>query len=441
MTTAPGLDEAIARTLAAEGEAVREFLRSNRSDTHLRLFDYLLQQTLDGHRPKEAEIAEGVLYDSHDADSTHGSRIRVGIHRLRKKLETFYADRPGPRIVIPHGEYGLVLETPEVAARSDPPPPPPRATALRQRPSLWFVGIALLLANAALAWVWFGDGATGNRTSLRTSLWRGFDATQPTRVVLGDYFMYMSTSADGKLEIPMQDLSIFEVDGFYERLSLDPLFNRDPMTGDDATVSVMDGNAHTVSVDVLEAVSTLWPSIESYAPRAVSASSVDAAMMKSANIVYVGALDGLSPLIGDPLFRVSRFRCTDTCYELVDKQTERRFLSGSPYLLRDQVVPRHDYGYIASFPGPSGKRILVISGTGDAGVRQMVTLATDPKRLQQLGQRIGGDFTSFEALYQVRTMFAQSYQSTLLMAHPIDTSGVWDTTAPLDWQPAPRDED
>jgi len=106
--------------------------------------------------------------------------------------------------------------------------------------------------------------------------------------------------------------------------------------------------------------------------------------------------------------------------------------------LADQIIPRRDYGYIASFPGPSGKQILVLSGTGEAGVMQMVNLATnDPVRLRELGQRIGGKFGSFEALYQVRTMFSQSYQSTLLSAHPIDMSKVWDKTRPLGRLDAP----
>lgn len=429
--------DAAARTLAEEGRAVRDFIKSNRSDALLQLFDYLLQESIQGRRPKEAEIAEEVFRDSHEAASAHGSRIRVGIHRLRKKLEVYYADKSGARIVIPHGEYCLLLDVPDGPASGTEAAPGPADSRATKEHSLLLFAIALLCANVALTWYYFKDTAGVGTGSLRSTLWRGFDSGKSTRIIFGDYFMFLTKNAESGMEEPTQDLSIYNIDGFYDRTSKGPESDANIMDGDSRYVSVMAGNHHTVSMDVLEAISRLWPVIRKYKASPIAASELDASTMESANIIYVGALDALTPLIGDPLFQVSQFGCADTCYELVEKRTGRHFISASPYLLGDQIVPRHDYGYIASFPGPSGQRILVISGTGDAGVREMVSLAMDPKRLQQLGRQIEGRFASFEALYQVRTMFSQSYQSKLLIAHPINMAGVWDNTKPMNWHPAP----
>ncbi len=415
--------------LVAEGRAVREFIKSNRSSTLLILFDFLLEQSLLGRRPKEIEIAEVVFQETIEGTGAQGSRVRVGVHRLRKKLELYYEDKPGPRIVIPQGEYTLLL-VPAESASDIAMPEVGADTQLRsgRKASMWIAALALVLGNIVVAGIYFSDRLGFGYQSVRSTLWRGFEQGQPTTIVTGDYFMFLSKDDSGKFDELTQDLSINNPDDFYERISIDPTFDH----------KLMDGNSHTVSSESLEAVSALWPVIRPFHANPVSASQLDAGTMKSSNIIYVGAIDGLTPLIGSPLFQASQFRCAETCYELVDKTNGKRFLSASPYLLADQIIPRRDYGYIASFPGPSGKQILVLSGTGEAGVMQMVNLATnDPVRLRELGQRIGGKFGSFEALYQVRTMFSQSYQSTLLSAHPIDMSKVWDKTRPLGRLDAP----
>ncbi|MBU0556359.1 MAG: hypothetical protein KKD64_02345 [Alphaproteobacteria bacterium] len=420
-------DDDADRALAEEGRAVRDFIKSNRSNTLLCLFDFLLQQSLEGRRPKETDIAEQVFQESHEWANSQGSRVRVGVHRLRKKLDLYYADKPGARIVIPQGEYGLLLKSSDDLDDDEEAPPAEADTGTRRKIGLWVAAVALVLGNVTLAGLYFKDRMGFGDNTVRSTLWRGFDTKVPTKIVVGDYFMFLSKDDGSDVYHPTQDLSIYNADGFYARVSGE--------TG--STDRFMEGNPYTVSVDTLAAASDLWPILTRYKPQPVTASDVNAEIMKSSNIIYVGALDALSPLIGNPLFQASQFRCADTCYELVDKKSGRHFLSASPYLLGDQIIPRHDYGYIASFPGPSGKRILVISGTGDAGVRQMVGLAMDPRRLQQLSRRIGGDFSSFEALFQVRTMFSQNYQSSLLIAHPINTAKVWDKTNPMNWHPAP----
>ena len=409
--------DANAETLAGEGRKVRAFIASNRSDALLRLFDFLLQQSIEGRRPKETEIAEEIFRDGVAGSGGQGSRARVGIHRLRKKLDLYYADKPGARLVIPQGGYGFVIKLPE-APRNAEMPAENASKRMRFGTAIWLGASTLLLMNAILAWLHFGD-AGGLPAPARSLLWQSMDGGKnPTVIALGDYFLFVSKQNDNGSEEVTQDLSIDSADKFYEYVTSTP----------GVRGKVRNEDLHAVSSDIVGSISDLWRYLKADRPVAVASSALDPDMMESSNIVYVGALDALSPLLSNPLFQASRFSCGTTCYELVDKPSGRRFLSDSPYLLDDGVIPRRDYGYIASYPGPSGNRILIVSGTGDAGVRQMVRIVTDPKRLEEVCKQIGGKFESFEALYHVRTMFNRTYSSSLVIARPINTERMWDMT-------------
>ena len=78
-----------------------------------RLFEFLLGRS-GGSAPKELEIAVAVFNKKSDFDIGQDALVRVYVHKLRKKLEEFYLRNPGERrLVIPKGEYRLVVEAPE----------------------------------------------------------------------------------------------------------------------------------------------------------------------------------------------------------------------------------------------------------------------------------------------------------------------------------------
>ena len=96
-----------------------------RSDTVPRLFAYLLQQSREGRVPKELEIAHAVFNKDERFDVATDSIVRVYVHKLRRKLEDHYSRTPDrPRLVVPKGEYRLVVEAPGVTLESAAPPAP-----------------------------------------------------------------------------------------------------------------------------------------------------------------------------------------------------------------------------------------------------------------------------------------------------------------------------
>jgi hypothetical protein len=412
---------AVVATLESEGHKVRSFIASNRSDTLLRLFDFLLQRSIEGDRPREAEIAEEIFGVGVTTSEGQGSRVRVGIHRLRKKLDLYYADNPGPRLFIPQGEYGFVIKS----ADEEIVPAVPASAVQRSIRALWLAVGMIVLINLAFAWFQLGGTAGFADRSRRSALWEPFDSKKrPTIIAIGDYFMFMSSQNHPGVEEVTQDLSIDTIDAFYEYVA----------STAGARENVRNMNLYAVSSDILGSIGSLWSYLGEKGLKPVASSDLDAGMLKSSNVVYVGALDALTPLLGNPLFQASKFSCSNNCYELVDKSSGKRFLSDSPYILDDMIIPRRDYGYIASYPGPSGNQIVVISGTGDAGVAQMMNVVTDPKKIQDLRKKIGGNFKSFEALFQVRTMFNQSYNSSLVLARPLNADPIWDKTKRRSWR-------
>src|SRR6185437_11560934 len=100
-----------------------------RSDGLNRLFDYLAERGAEGARPKEFEVAAAVFGRTSAFDGSQDASVRVAVHRLRRKLDEFYAgpgrDEP-VRLCIPKGEYRMVAEPradAEVAATPAAPRP------------------------------------------------------------------------------------------------------------------------------------------------------------------------------------------------------------------------------------------------------------------------------------------------------------------------------
>ncbi|WP_138918488.1 hypothetical protein [Nitrospirillum viridazoti] len=413
-TSAP---DATSHALAEEAREVRDFIASNRSETLLRLFDFLLRQSVEGRRPKETEIAVEVFPGGPAASGIQGSQVRVGIYRLRKKLDLYYADKPGKRLVIPQGEYGFVLKLPDASSHNEKAPAEEGRMRPRHGHAARVAAAILLLANIALLWLLFRGALGFGGPADQPAFWRSFEG-KTTAIAMGDYFMFISKPNDKGVEEVIQDPSIDSADTFYEYVT---------KTASERG-SLRNEDLYAVSSDIVGSISRLWSYLKDYRLIAVASSALDPNMMKTSNIVYVGALDALNPLLKSPLFRASQFNCATTCYELVDRPSGRQFLSDSPYLLDDGIIPRRDYGYIAGFPGPSGNQVLIVSGTGDAGVTQMAGIVTDANKLEELRQRVGGNLRSFEALYQVRTMFSQSYGNLLLIARPINSDRIWETS-------------
>jgi hypothetical protein len=140
----------------------------------------------------------------------------------------------------------------------------------------------------------------------------------------------------------------------------------------------------------------------------VTTSSLTPNIMKSNNLIYVGLLSGMG-LLQPIIFTESRFEFAGSFDALVDQKTGQLYTSEPP---EGGLVPRRNFAYIASLPGPSGNRILVIAGTRDAALLEAALLATSPTVMEQLSAISPHGY--FEALYEVDGLGPQNLKSKLI---------------------------
>jgi hypothetical protein len=235
-----------------------------------------------------------------------------------------------------------------------------------------------------------------------------------TIVVVGDHFLFGERRA-GKVDRIVRDLRIANRAELGTQYALS-------VRGADGPVDLDLAYTSSNLVFALRSV-RLALNAANVPSSVIPASQLDPAMLKSSNIVYLGPLDGLGPVLGTGLSRVSGFALRASDGALLDKQTRASYRSDLA-LVSATSVPLRDYGYI-----------VILSGLGDAGLTQMGDLAVSKADLARLAAVVAGSGASdkaeaFEALYQVKALYSESFGRSLVVARNLGTRNFWDTTPP-----------
>jgi hypothetical protein len=406
-----------------------------RSELTNALFEFLLKQSIARRSPKEAEVAQEVFGKDSDFDMAQDASVRVHIHRLRKRLDEIYGDAGGERLVIPRGEYRLAIVTPLPTPGHDLtildplpvepidprlpvpdilPPPPPRHGRVALA-----LGLVLLIGAVlgAAGWSLLSHRLARNPIA-QTSFWQPLAAARrPAFVVTGDYYIFGEAPDSMQVTRLVREFSINSRDDLDQYLMAHPEFSD----------RYVDLDLHYLPIGAGPALRDLLPVMNGFAagpPRVITTSQLTPEILKGVNIVYVGFLSSLG-LLRDPLFQASGFTVGSSYDELVDRATGKHYMSDWEQVAGNRT-PRRDYGYLASFPGPAGNRVLIVAGTRDPAVMQTAEIAADKTQLDQIAARAGGS-DAFEALYEVRTLGTVNLGSTLVLARPLKVAGLWRT--------------
>lgn len=414
------------RALLAAAAALRDELRAKRTPKLSNLFEFLLARTIEGRPPSELEIANEVFSDGKMIDSTQDSTVRVYVHRLRKLAETVYADHIGPALEIPKGEYSIRLKEQMPPSRSGSVSAD-RTDARASGPpvkSTWpFVtlGGAFILALA----LFFALRSAADPLAA-TAFWRPVAANaRPTTIVLGDQYLFAEAAVHGadpaKPPRLVWDRAIAAREDLYVYLMRNP--------GQGGKITELD--QHYVSSSSVAALRDIRIALMAVKGkdreriRVITSSQLTPDLLKSSDIVYVGQLGGLSPLLRDPLFEASGLKVGATFDEIIDRASGKSYQSDG-VVLTEERIPRRDFGYIARLPGPSGNNIVVIAGTRDPGLLEMAELARSAGKLDAVRLPAAGTLQGMEALYQVRTMGSLNLGSSLILKRKLRSRGIWD---------------
>jgi len=379
-----------------------------------RLFDYLLARSLEGEAPKEAEIALQVF-----GKSPQDSVARVYVHKLRRRLEDFNARAASgeTRIVIPKGEYRLVLERPAESASAEPLPAAPPA-----RRASW-LGISIAICGALLVGALLGTGfsAGGAQWDMRevrnSAVWAPvLEDDLPITIVVGDYYLLGEANPQtGHIDRLVREFFINSHEDFRDHAELNPQLMQRYRNLD---LTYLPAASAFALQDIVPVIGTAKP------VRVVLMSQLDANALKNSHIIYIGYISGLG-MLGDRVFAASRVTPGGSYDELVDNQTSHTYLSTAMGAMPDGEF--RDYGYFSTFAGPDGNRIVVIAGTRDIGVMQVAQSLSQRKEIHELCKQADAA-RAFESLVEVSGMGKTGLHARPLFVSAMKSEKIWDST-------------
>lgn len=398
-----------------EAEKIVKSGALGRSSQLADLFGFLVANADQAEAPKEAEIADRVFGRSTGFDPAQDALVRVHVHRLRTKIDQYYLTQPNPdgvRLRILKGEYRLVIDDGSSPDQAQGPSASPTEPWKRRA---MIARVLCLALGSIVAWQALNPRGRGADLPIWSNL---RDDARTELIVVGDRFVFAERDpASGRTRL-LRDQTIRSGEELDNERMLDPrLASRtfNPQITD-------------LPVGVAAALRYIMPAITVSDPdrqrvRLLPMSEVTPDMLRVANIVYVGHLSDIA-FLGDPLFSASRVEIQAGGLKLVERKTGR-LLAQAPTTPHPGPRSEDDFGYIASFAGPNGNRVVVVAGGGNVGLMQAAEIAVSPKRLEALARDAGGPGKDFEAVLQVSSLHNLNVGSRVVLAAPLDAAAIW----------------
>jgi hypothetical protein len=360
------------------------------------LFDYLAERGPTAESVTQDELARAVFgQESSDADD---ATVRVYVHRLRKKLEDFYAatkaDEGRARVVLPSGTYALRLEgEDEVTTR----PGSYRAN----RPSTLIaavVALAVLAIVALFAW--------SQRAAAPNALWQPLAASErPVLLVLGDYYIY------GEIDPvrPEQSRLIrdFRVDGEADLAALQEAEPDRYGYAEDVGLTYLPFSTAYALQSVVPVLADTGRDVE-----VIAASELEPDMLNRFDVVYLGLLSGMG-VLEDQVFATSTLRVGESYDELMDRESGQVWTSDEARSLASPAFYR-DHAYLARFTASTGAQVVVVASQRETGLRGISPIAVASSLPDGIAEV--ADAAGFEALVQVTGQQGADLDDRLILA-------------------------
>ena len=417
-------------SLQALAAPIRASGALGRSQLIQKLFDFLVLCSATGRTPKEAEVAIEVFGKAVSFDVAQDAMVRVYVHKLRRKLEEYYASagRSDPfQLTIPKGAYRIVVSDHNAlgtgavadAAGTDAAETGGIIPARPPTPRRWLIPVlaASLVINLLVLGVlfWHSHRQSPINPLLNNPLWsRMLGADRPLLLVLGDYYIFAETDQNMEVQRLVREFSINSPEDLDQYLKVHPEF----------ADRYQDMQLNYLPTSAASALKDLMPLLAGAGARTrvVMASELTPEMLKSSDVIYIGYLSGMG-MLGDLVFSGSRFDVGESFDVLIDRASGKRYISQAALRVPGEQK-YHDFGYFATFAGPTGNQIMVIAGTRDVAVTNTAESITHADSLQQLTARSNNN-RSFDALYDVLAMNGTNLNGTLLLTGRIDTARIW----------------
>ena len=396
-----------------------------RSKHYPALLKYIAQCSLSGKTPKEIELAVEVLNRGEDFDVSVDSTVRVYVHQLRKKLDSYYENyerEVAYRIVIPKGQYTIAAQKRNVnnpIASQDAD----RGFAFTLDTGLLTTAVILLLVNLIyMISINQDNSVQTSQVVAEHPVWNSvLRDEQPILLVLGDYYIFGELNANGNIARMVREFNI------NSRNDLEEL----QFTDFEKAENYLDLDLSYMPEGSAFALARIVPILEE------SGKSVNITMMsdlttadiRESHIVYIGHISALEKLT-DMTFAGSGLQIGRSYDELLNTKTEEYYTSDAG--LPEEGEPFKDYGMFSTFPASTNTQVVLISGMRDAGLMHTAQALSNSDALDDLVVSIDNDtdeaLASFEALFEVFGVDRLNFDANLVYAELLDTNQIW--TAP-----------
>jgi len=402
-------------------ERIKNSGELGRSKVYASLLDYLLQSSVVGNSPKEIEIAVEALGKDSSFDVSRDSSVRVYVHQLRKKLDSYYQNHESDathRIVIPKGQYAIAaIDT------SSPLEPAGIATLLQKtgfRATL-LVTIALLLF-INLVFLLLPENSDINTRITQypdSSIWSSvMDDDLPIMLVMGDYYIMGELNEQGNIGRMVRDFTINSRDDLEEKHFSDW----------ETTHNYQDLDLSYIPEGSAYALARIIPLLSASGKRlnVTMMSDLTTVDLRENHIVYLGYISALENL-SDMVFAASSLQIGRSYDEVLNLQTGRYFTSDAG--LPEEGQQFRDYGFFSTFPASSENQIIVVAGMRDAGLMYTAQALSDRADLAELEGLLdngtGDNAPSLEALFEVYGVDRTHFDGNLVYSDNPDPALKW----------------
>ncbi|MGB3794889.1 MAG: helix-turn-helix domain-containing protein [Alteraurantiacibacter sp.] len=364
------------------------------------LFEYLAERGPAAPSASQDDLAREVFgQQGSDGDD---ATVRVYIHRLRKKLDDFYAadsggeGESGTRIVLPSGTYALRLEGMD-EVRTMP------GSYRANRPStLIAAGVAMAVLALVALFAWTQRGEAPN------PLWEPLAASErPVLLVLGDYYIF------GEIDPvrPEQSRLIrdYRVDSEQDLAALQEAEPVRYGSAEDVGLTYLPFSAAYGLQEIIPVLANADKEVE-----VIAASALTPDMLNRFDVVYIGLLSGMG-LLEEQTFAGSNLQMGESYDEIVDRESGEIWTSEEARSLASPAFYR-DYAYLSRFTASTGAQVVVIASQRETGLRGISPLVIDNALPQEMIAALGDE--GFEALVQVTGQQGADLDDRVILARP-----------------------
>lgn len=378
-----------------------------KSDAFVRLLRFLADRAKTQKSIKEIEIAIEVFGRDETFDVTQDSLVRVYIHKLRTKLDSFYQttdNKYSERLIIPKGSYLLQLEK-----NNSAPSTSKQITRFLSPTQLAVILLSLVVgAMTVIGFNHFSAQSRANALAINSPIWSPLTYSgTPLLVVVGDQFIFSEVTVEFEQLREIRDFSISGSADFERRLNADQNFAQSHR---DFGVRYLPSAAASAIREFAVFASRLpdW--------RVKLASEVEAEDLENFNILYLGhytALGGLKELA----FAGSSLQLHPNGNLLIQQETGEVFVGagqlGSGY--RDRYI---DYAVLRKLSLESGNSLFVLMSARDPGLENLASFVFSNGGTEDIESRLMQPVEDFEVLLEVSGTGQDDLISQIRMTQP-----------------------